>query len=70
MQEFTKYTQTRAAVSQAWNDITRPIEIQNAPHAKKVPYDSGAIEFDDVSFDYGRNLVINHFNLTINKNEK
>lgn len=70
LEEWIDYVQDRSAVRQAWKDIIRPIEIQNGPRAKKLKANSGMIEFDDVSFDYGGNRVISHLNLGIKKNEK
>lgn len=68
--EWTDYIQYRVEVRRAWDDIIRPIEITNPAHPKKLSHRVGAIEFDDVSFDYGRKPVISHFNLDIKPNEK
>ncbi len=47
-------------------------EIRDKPHAKKLQIKNGEIEFNNVSFNYGkkRAFLLDNFNLKINKNEK
>lgn len=51
--------------------LSKPITIEDAPHASDLNVTEGRIEFSDVSFHYGESKeVINHLNLTIKPGEK
>lgn len=45
-------------------------EIQDDPHATKMPAKPKTIEYKDVSFGYGETPILNHMNLTIHQGEK
>ncbi|WP_214307605.1 ABC transporter ATP-binding protein [Staphylococcus pseudoxylosus] len=45
-------------------------EIQDDPHATKMPTKPQTIEYKDVAFGYGETTILNHMNLTIHQGEK
>lgn len=45
-------------------------EIKDKPDAKEANIKEGVIEFQNVSFNYGKRKIFENFNLKINKNEK
>jgi ATP-binding cassette, subfamily B, multidrug efflux pump len=50
--------------------LGRSITIQDAPDAKELKIENGAITFDNVSFAYNSRNVIDHLNLNIKPGEK
>lgn len=53
------------------SSIARPQQLKDAPNAQRLALTQGAIEFNDLCFDYGKNHnVIDHLNLSIQPGEK
>lgn len=50
--------------------LGKPIQIQDKPNAQPLKIEQGQIQFNDVSFAYNQNKVIDQFNLTIQSGEK
>lgn len=67
---FVEYSENKAKSVHAYDDIIQPCSIVDAPGAKKLTKVKGRIEFDDVSFNYGKKDVIKHFNLNVRPREK
>ena len=67
---LVEYSENKAKSVHAYADIIQPCTIVDALHAKNIKNVAGKIEFDDVSFNYGKKDVIKHFNLTVNPHEK
>lgn len=64
------YSENKAKSVHAYNDIVQPCTIVDAPRAKNLKKVMGQIQFDDVSFNYGKKDVIKHFNLSVKPREK
>lgn len=64
------YSENKAKSVHAYNDIIQPCSIVDARGAKNLTKVKGQIDFDDVSFNYGKKDVIKHFNLVVKPREK
>ena len=64
------YSENKAKSVHAYNDIIQPCSIVDAQGAKNLTKVKGQIDFDDVSFNYGKKYVIKHFNLVVKPREK
>lgn len=64
------YSENKAKSVHAYEDIIQPCSILDAVHAKNLKNIIGQIEFDNVSFDYGKQDVIKRFSLSVNPREK
>ena len=64
------YSENKAKAVHAYDDIIQPYSIIDAPGAKNLTKVKGQIDFDDVSFNYGKKDVIKHFNLSVKTCEK
>lgn len=64
------YSENKAKSVHAYDDIIQPFSVVDAYGAKKIKGAKGKIEFNDVSFNYGKKDVIKHFNLLVNPCEK
>ena len=67
---LVSYSENKAKSVHAYDDIIQPCSIVDAYGAKKIKGAKGKIEFNDVSFNYGKKDVIKHFNLLVNPREK
>ena len=67
---LVEYSENKAKSVHAYEDIIQPCSILDAAHAKNLRNVAGQIEFDNVSFDYGKQDVIKHFSLSVNPREK
>jgi len=67
---LVEYSENKVKSVHAYNDIIQPCSIVDAPHAKTLKKVMGQIDFDDVSFNYGKNDIIKHFNLSVKPHEK
>lgn len=64
------YSEEKTKAIHAYTDIILPCSIVDAPRAKSLKNVHGEIEFDDVSFNYGKKDVIKHFDLNVSPREK
>lgn len=64
------YSEEKSKTVHAYTDIILPCSIVDAPDAKALRNVVGTIEFEDVSFNYGKKDVIKHFNLYVKPREK
>lgn len=64
------YSENKAKSVHAYDDIIQPCSIVDARGAKNLTKVKGQIDFDDVSFNYGKKDVIKHFNLVVKPREK
>jgi len=69
-QALRRYSVTAARANKAYNNIIAPIKIQDKTNAKNLKIKKATIDFDKVSFAYGKNHVFNMFNLHIDNAEK
>lgn len=67
---LVEYSENKAKSVHAYEDIIQPCSILDAARAKNLRNVAGQIEFDNVSFDYGKQDVIKHFSLSVNPREK
>ena len=67
---LVEYSENKAKSVHAYEDIIQPCSILDAAHAKNLKNIIGQIEFDNVSFDYGKQDVIKRFSLSVNPREK
>ena len=67
---LVEYSENKAKSVHAYDDIIQPCSILDAARAKNLRNVAGQIEFDNVSFDYGKQDVIKHFSLSVNPREK
>lgn len=67
---LVEYSENKAKSVHAYEDIIQPCSILDTPHAKNLRNVAGQIEFDNISFDYGKQDVIKHFSLSVNPREK
>ena len=67
---LVEYSENKAKSVHAYEDIIQPCSILDAAHAKNLRNVAGQIEFDNVSFDYGKQDVIKRFSLSVNPREK
>ena len=65
-----KYTQDLAKATTAYNSVIAPINIVDKENAKNLKIDSSTIDFDNISFSYGKNHIFKNFNLHIKESEK
>ena len=65
-----RYSTNSARASKAYNNLIVPIKIQDKENAKNLHIKKAIINFDNVSFAYGKNNIFKNFNLTINNSEK
>ena len=67
---LVEYSENKAKSVHAYKDIIQPCSILDAAHAKNLRNVAGQIEFNNVSFDYGKQDVIKRFSLSVNPREK
>ena len=67
---LVEYSENKAKSVHAYEDIIQPCLILDAAHAKNLRNVAGQIEFNNVSFDYGKQDVIKRFSLSVNPREK
>lgn len=67
---LVEYSENKAKSVHAYEDIIQPCSILDAAHAKNLRNVAGQIEFNNVSFDYGKQDVIKRFSLNVNPREK
>ncbi len=65
-----RYSTNFARVTKAYNNLIVPIQIQDKKNAKTLRITKATIDFDNVSFAYGKNKVFSDFNLHIDNAEK
>lgn len=65
-----KYSTTSARAVKAYESVIAPIKIQDKENAKNLRIKKATVEFDNVSFAYGKNKVFHNFNLNIGNAEK
>jgi ATP-binding cassette subfamily B protein len=65
-----KYSTNFARATKAYNNLIVPIKIQDKENAKKLHVKKAIVDFDNVSFAYGKNKVFHNFNLHIDNAEK
>lgn len=65
-----KYSTTSARAVKAYESVIAPIKIQDKENAKNLRIKKATVEFDNVSFAYGKNKVFHNFNLNIDNAEK
>lgn len=65
-----KYSTNSARATKAYNNLIVPIKIQDKENAKNLRIKKATVDFDNVSFAYGKNNVFKNFNLHINNAEK
>ena len=65
-----RYSTNFARVTKAYNNLIVPIQIQDKKNAKTLRITNATIDFDNVSFAYGKNKVFSNFNLHIDNAEK
>lgn len=70
MNVLIEYSENKAKSVHAYEDIIQPCSILDAAHAKNLRNVAGQIEFNNVSFDYGKQDVIKRFSLSVNPREK
>lgn len=58
------------SAKKAYDELSTPLEIVDAPNAHALVVKSGRIEFRNVSFKYKRKWVVRNLNLTINSGER
>lgn len=58
------------SAQKAYEELSAPLEITDAPNAHALVVKSGRIEFRNVSFKYKRKWVLRNLNLTINSGER
>ena len=64
------YSEEKTKAIHAYADIILPCSIVDVPGAKNLKNIHGEIDFDNVSFNYGKKDVIKHFDLTVCPREK
>lgn len=64
------YSTKSARATKAYNNLIAPIQITDKAHAKNLKIKRATIDFDNVSFGYGRNNVFSNFNLHIDSAKK
>ncbi|MCQ2562439.1 MAG: ABC transporter ATP-binding protein/permease [Alphaproteobacteria bacterium] len=65
-----KYSVLSARAVKAYNNVIVPIKITDKNKAKKLRIKKATIDFENVSFAYGKNKIFHNFNLHINNAEK
>lgn len=71
MWEVSSLFENIGTVYDGINSIARPQLLQDAPTAKQLQLNQGAIQFDEICFDYGKTSnVINSLSLSIKPGEK
>ncbi|MBR4891710.1 MAG: ATP-binding cassette domain-containing protein [Alphaproteobacteria bacterium] len=70
MEELVAFSEEKAKVVHAYDDIILPCSIVDAVGAKNMKAVKGQIVFEDVSFNYGEKDIIKHFNLLVKPHEK
>lgn len=65
-----EYSTKFARATKAYNNLIAPIQIMDKAHAKNLKIKRATIDFDNVSFGYGRNNVFTDFNLHIDNAKK
>ncbi len=71
MTQFNGIMRNFGTVQNAAELISQPIGLVDAADAKPLEVTTPSVQFDDVSFHYGRGKgVIDHLNLTIAPGEK
>ena len=65
-----KYSTNSARATKAYNNLVVPIKIQDKENAKNLRVKKATVDFNDVSFAYGKNKVFHNFNLHIDNAEK
>ena len=65
-----RYSTFAARANKAYNNVIAPINIEDKPNAKDLKIKKATVDFDNVSFSYGKNNVFNKFNMHIDNAEK
>lgn len=65
-----RYTVSLARAKKAYVNIIADKKIQDKENAKNLRIKNATVEFDNVSFAYGKNKVFHNFNLSIGNAEK
>ncbi|MCQ2581536.1 MAG: ABC transporter ATP-binding protein/permease [Alphaproteobacteria bacterium] len=65
-----RYSTTSARAAKAYESVIAPIKIQDKENAKNLRIKKATVEFENVSFAYGKNKVFHNFNLNIGNAEK
>ncbi|MCH9755862.1 MAG: ABC transporter ATP-binding protein/permease [Gammaproteobacteria bacterium] len=70
-EQMQRFSKVKGTCNQALKLLTMPHEITDAPDAKKLCVEHGAIQFKDVSFAYeGQTPIFKDLNIQINPGEK
>ena len=64
-QLYTTYQSGMAALDKIFDLLAEEPDLQDAPGAIELPPVRGAIDFQDVSFGYGADLVLSHVDLQV-----
>lgn len=65
-----QYTRTSATVKKAYENIIMDRVVQDKENAKKLSVRDAEINFQNIDFAYGKNVISKHFNLKVNRAEK
>ena len=65
-----RYSTMSARAIKAYNNVIAPIKVTDQENAKNLKIKQASIDFDRVSFAYGKNHVFNNFDLHIGNAEK
>ena len=65
-----RYSTMSARAIKAYNNVIAPIKVTDQEHAKNLKIKQATIDFDRVSFAYGKNHVFNNFDLHVDNAEK
>ena len=69
-QTLQSYTKTSATVKKAYENIIMDKIVLDKEHAKKLSIKNAEINFENITFGYGKENIFKNFNLKINKCEK
>ena len=64
------YSEDKASAKRAYADAVRECTVLDAPYAKDIKKVKGDIEFDNVTFGYGKGDVIHGFDLCVKSHDK
>ena len=69
-ESLRRYSTTSARAKKAYEKLMVPIKILDKQNAKNLKSKHAIIDFDNVSFGYGKNGIFHNFNLHIGNGEK